>query len=463
MKFYNRNNELQEIKFILNKKDSDLVYISWRRRIWKTKLILKALENQKFLYFFVWEKTKWELLNDFTQIIERNLKIKYLNFSNFKDFFDFLFDYAKKENLILVFDEFQNFFKIDKNVFSDLQYLWDLNKDKMNIKLFCLGSHFTLMKKIFDDYSSPLYWRKTASFHLKSFDLTTQIEILKDYNILDEKNLLYIFSVFYWIPKYLEIFLKKFNPKNNFFDEILDIFFKENSFFLSEWKELFTLEFGKSYEIYSSILTAIAIWKTKKWEIADFTWISNDSLGLYLQKLEKYYELIERNVPITEKKSSKISRYKIKDLFLKFWFSFVYKYDYLIEIQDFEELKKIVKNNIDSFLWFSFEELAKQIIIEENKKWKIPFKIEKIWSFFDKKWQNEIDLVCVNSKEKKVLFVECKLNSKKFSLQKLKEKVQNSGIYYSYKKYYGLVSLDLYEKDIDWKIGLKEFVNEAFI
>jgi hypothetical protein len=37
-------------------------------------------------------------------------------------------------------------------------------------------------------------------------------------------------------------------------------------------------------------------------------------------------------VPITEKKSSKISKYKIKDLFLKFWFSFVYKYDYLIEM-----------------------------------------------------------------------------------------------------------------------------------
>lgn len=458
MRFYNRTNELEEINLILNRKDSDLVYISWRRRIWKTKLILKSLENCKFLYFFVWEKTKWELLNDFTQIIEKNLWVKYLNFLNLKDFFDFLFNYAKKEKLVLVFDEFQNFFNIDKKIFSDLQYLWDLNKDEINIKLFCLWSHFTLMKKIFDDYSSPLYWRKTANFHLKSFDLNTQIKILQDYKILNEKNLLHIFSIFYWIPKYLDIFFKNFNQERNFFDEILDIFFKENSFFLNEWKELFALEFWKSYEIYSSILSAIAVWKTKKSEISHFTWISNDSLWIYIKKLETYYELIERNIPITEKKSSKNSKYKIKDLFLKFWFSFSYKYNYLIEMWDSEELKKIVKNNIDSFLWFSFEELVKQIIIQENKLSQMPFKIEKIWSFFDKKWQNEIDLVCVNSKEKKVLFVECKLNSKKFSLDNLREKVKKSWIYFSYKKFYWSASLDLSNNNIDWKIWLNQYL-----
>jgi hypothetical protein len=125
---------------------------------------------------------------------------------------------------------------------------------------------------------------------------------------------------------------------------------------------------------------------------------------------------------------------------------------------DFEELKKIVKNNIDSFLWFTFEELVKQIIIQENKLSKMPFKIEKIWTFFDKKWQNEIDLVCVNSKQKKVLFIECKLNSKKFSLNTLKEKVKNSWIYYSYKKYYWVASLDTYKDDVDWKMWLKEFL-----
>jgi len=458
MKFYNRNKELSELKKILDRKDSDLIYISGRRRIWKTKLVLKTLENKKFLYFFVWEKTSWELLADFTQILERNLGIKFLKFENFKDFFEFLFDYSKKQDLILVFDEFQNFYKIDKWIFSDLQYFWDLNKDFSNLKLFCLWSHFTLMKEIFDNYSSPLYWRKTASFYLKSFDIETQIEILKDYKKLNAKNLLSIFSIFYWIPKYLEIFFKNFEEKNDFLDEIIKLFTKENSFFLNEAKELFALEFGKSYEIYSSILTAIAVWKTKKSEISEFSWISNDSLWVYLKKLEDYYELIERNVPITDKKSSKNSKYKIKDLFLKFWFSYIYKYDYLVEIWDFEELRKIIKSDINIFFWIAFEELVKEILKAENIKNNLPFKIEKIWSFYDKKWQNEIDLVCINSKEKKVLFMECKLNPSKLNLEKLKQKVQDSGIYYSYKKYYWFASLSWENVLVDYYLNLEEYV-----
>jgi len=458
MKFYNRDKELLQINKILDNKNSGLVYISWRRRVWKTKLILKSLENKKFLYFFVWDKTKWELLKDWTNIIENKLWFKYLKFNWFNNFFDFLFDLSTKQNLIIVFDEFQNFYKIDKNIFSDLQYFWDLNKDKSNLKLFFLWSHFTLMKKIFENYSSPLYGRKTTSFHLKSFDINTQIQILEDYSCLSEQNLLYLYSIFYWIPKYLEIFFTNYNSKKTFFDNILDIIFDENSFFITEWKELFSLEFGKSYEIYSSILTAIANWKTKKNEIADFTWISLDSLWFYLKKLEVYYELIKRHIPITEKKNSKNSKYQINDLFLKFWFKFIYKYDYLLQIWNTKELKKIVKESISSFLWISFEKMIKDIILNENLLWKTPFIFTEIWSFYDKKWQNEIDLICLNKKEKKVLFIECKLNINKINLEKLKDKVQNSWIYYNYKKYYWYASLDWNKDNFDYWVVLKRYL-----
>jgi len=65
MKFYNREKELESIKKILDSDYSEFVYIYWRRRIWKTKLVLEALKNEKFLYFFVWNKTKEELLSNF--------------------------------------------------------------------------------------------------------------------------------------------------------------------------------------------------------------------------------------------------------------------------------------------------------------------------------------------------------------------------------------------------------------
>ena len=406
-------------------------------------------------------KQNKEILNDFNEILQKTLNLDYLKFNNFRDLLNFLFDYSKKQKLIIIFDEFQNFFNIDKWIFSDFQYFWDLNKNTSKIKLFCLWSHFTLMKEIFENNKNPLFWRKTASFYLKSFDIITQINILNDYNILSEKNLVYFFSIFYWIPKYIDIFIKNWwfnlnknihlnqkqniNLNQNFLDILLNNFIKENSFFFFEWKELFALEFWKSYDIYFSILTAISIWKTKKNEISDFTGINDNSLGVYLKKLEVYFELIERNIPITDKKNSKNSKYKVKDLFLKFWFRYIYKYSYLLEINDYEWLKNFIINDIDVFLWINFEELAKKIILIENLNNKLPFRIEKIWSFFDKKWQNEIDIICVNSKEKKVLFLECKINSKNINTKQLdiiKDKVKKSWIYYNYKQYFWFATLE---------------------
>ncbi len=466
MKFYNRDNELKDINKIINSKKSEFVYIYGRRRIWKTRLILESLNNEQKLYFFVWDKTEKELIGEFSEIIKSELWIWYINFDSFRNLIDFLFDYAKNNKLIVIFDEFQNFYKINKWIFSDFQYFWDLDKDNSNIKLFCLGSHFTLMKEIFENNKNPLFGRKTASFYLKNFDINTQVQILNDYKILSSKNLLYFYSIFAWIPKYIEIFLNEYekNSSNkNFLDDILDIYIKENSFYLFEWKELFALEFGKSYDIYFGILSAIASWNTKKSLIADYTGIWIDSIWQYLNKLEKYFELIERIIPITDKTTSKNSRYIIKDWFLKFWFRYIFKYDYLFKIKDFDKLKNFIKTDINNFLWFVFEDLVKDILIEENLFWKLPFRFEKIWKYFDKKWFNEIDIVLLNSKEKKVMFIECKLNNDKIreiEYKKLKEKVKTTGIYKSYKKYYWFASVDDIGINCDYKISIQEFIKK---
>ena len=53
MKFYNRELEIESIKKLLENETSQMVYIHWRRRIWKTSLILESITQNKNLYFFV--------------------------------------------------------------------------------------------------------------------------------------------------------------------------------------------------------------------------------------------------------------------------------------------------------------------------------------------------------------------------------------------------------------------------
>jgi AAA+ ATPase superfamily predicted ATPase len=241
------------------------------------------------------------------------------------------------------------------------------------------------MEKVFSDKSSPLFWRTTAKIFLDEFDINILKEILQDYNFYSEQNLLDIYTLFWGVPKYLEIF-DELQKCWNLLENILKNYYvSKNSLFLNEWKDLLVTEFWKSYSTFFSILEAIANWKNKRSEIANYTKINYDSLWLYLEKLEKTYLYIEKINSIVWWKN-KLNRYKIRDNFLNFWFRFIYKNFNLIEIWKYEELTKYILENIVNFQWFVFEKLMKQIIIKQNIEKKFIINFDYIWNYFDRTW-----------------------------------------------------------------------------
>ena len=450
MKFYNRTEELAILKEIVNRKKSDFCYFIGRRRIGKTSLVRYFFEknNIDYLYFFVWNKSEWNLLKNFSETLYDFLWFE-VNFSSLREFLKFIFEYWKKNPwLNIVFDEFQNFYYINDEIFSDFQEFWDINKDSSSINIFTIGSIFTLMEKVFRDKSSPLFWRITAKIYLDEFEISVLKQILLDYNIYSTKNLLDVYTLFWWVPKYLEIFDELKNKNDNLLENILSNFYiTKNSIFLDEWKDLLIWEFWKSYSTYFSILEAIASWKTKRSEIANYTQINYDSLWIYLEKLEKNYWYIEKFNSIIS--SKKINRYRIKDNFLIFRFRFIYKRNNLIEIWKYDELIKIINKNITNLQWFIFEKLVKKLIIKKARKNEFIINFEQIWNYFDRTWKNEIDLICFSEETKKVVFIETKLNSKKITKEvkeNLEKKANLIPKFNWYKKYFLYYSLDNLEE-----------------
>jgi len=446
MKFYNRKEELSTIDKVINSNNSEFSYFLWRRRIGKTSLINYYFKsnNKDFLYFFVWNKEEGNLLKSFEDTLFNFLWFT-VKFESLRDFLKFLFEYSiKNPNLNVVFDEFQNFKFVNKEIFSDFQEFWDIYKRDSNIKIFSIGSIYTLMEDIFQDKNAPLFWRATSKIFLLEFEVSVLIEILKDYNIYSNENLLDVYTIFWWIPKYLEV-LDDLNDLNE--GLIISIlkhnYICDNSLFLREGQDLLLSEFWKSANVYFSILEAIANWKTKRSEIADYTKMNYDSLWVYLEKLEKVYKYIEKNIPIVKPKNI-LNRYKIKDNFLFFWFRYIYKKSNLIEIGKYNELVEFILNDFSNIKWFTFEKLVKSLIIKRNIKNNFLISFEKIWNYWDKKW-NEIDLVCFNEQTKKVVFIECKLQSKKITnlvKEKLIEKSETIQFFSWYTKYYLYYSLD---------------------
>lgn len=458
MKFYNREKEIKEINEIVerSKTKGQLIVLQGKRRVGKTALILHVFKKQKFLYFFVSKKTEKELLDDFQQEINQKLNLPYaVEFKNLSQLLKFLFDYSKKNHLIAVFDEFQNFKSISPSVFSELQKFWDLNKDQSKIAIFCIGSMFTLIKRIFTSSKEPLYNRANKIIEINPFDLKTQQIILKDLKLLSPRNFLIFYAFFNGMPKYYEL-LEDNNLAGREIKQIIKkLFCEENGYLLKEGKNILIEEFGRSYEKYFSILTAISLGRTTKNEIHNYTGISINSLGALLKTLEDFYEAIERRTPVLEKKSiSKLSLYKIKDNFLSFWFRYIYKKNYLIEIKNWQSLFDYITKDLDNYLGFAFENLIKDYLIEQNNDKNSFFDFEQIGSFWKRQTaggdNKEIDIVAVNKENFTALIGECKLNVNKINQQLVNGLIEKGGLIAklkNYKKIYYIFTIEKLPKE----------------
>jgi len=413
MKFYNREQELQTLQNIekLSFNSSKMTIIVGRRRIGKTTLIKKAYPKK--VYFFVSKKNEHLLCEEFKLIIEQTLNTKILGeFKEFSKLFEYIMILAQNQNFTLIIDEFQEFLYINPSVFSDMQNIWDEYKNTSKLNLILSGSIYSLMKKIFEDKKEPLFGRSDKKITLKPFNVNTLKDILKDnYPNFSNKDLLSFYIFTGGVAKYVEIFV---DNKTFSFKEQLDLIFEENSLFLEEGKNILIEEFGKEYTTYFSILSLIASGKTSRTEIES---ILEKNIGGFLDRLEKDFSLIKKVRPIFAKEGSRKLKYEIIDNFLTFWFRFIYKYKSAIEIENYDFVKEIVRRD---FSVFSGKFLEKYFI----EKLKLSKQYSQIGTYWEKANQNEIDIVAINEFDKKLLFVEIKLNKNKIDLEILKQKSQ---------------------------------------
>lgn len=82
----------------------------------------------------------------------------------------YLFEIGKTRSFNIVIDEFQEFYNIRPDVFSDMQNLWDEYRQETKINLVISGSVYSLMQKIFTDHGEPLFGRADNILCLRSFN-----------------------------------------------------------------------------------------------------------------------------------------------------------------------------------------------------------------------------------------------------------------------------------------------------
>ena len=399
MRFFDRTEEIASLQEIRKQaqENAQFTVVTGRRRIGKTMLVRKAYEDEPLLYFFVARKAEGDLCEDYRLEIENKLGIPIMGRpERFADVFEYLMKLSAVRPITLFIDEFQEFFRVNKSVFSDMQRIWDLYSQDSRINLIVCGSIYSMMTKIFKDKKEPLYNRQSRFMTVRSFRPSVLKEILTEYNpSYTSEDLLALYSFTGGVAKYVQLLVDAGAMTKS---AMLDHIIKADSIFLGEGKAVLIEEFGKDYGVYFSILSAIARGKTSRSEIES---VVGREIGGYLTKLENDYEVIAKNQPLFEKSSTKNVRYTIEDNFFTFWFRFIYKYSYMLEIENYDSLKTIINRDYETFSGLMLERYFRRVLIERKT-------FTRIGGWWDRKGENEIDIVAENELDKKATFYEVK-------------------------------------------------------
>lgn len=140
MKFYDREKEMEVLQanWEQTTERGRLTVLVGRRRIGKTTMLIKSAEERShpLLYLYVSKDNEKVLTGKFQEAAQQALSLQIFGkMETFEQFFEQIMIYGCENHFTLIFDEFQNFLKINPAIPSHIQNIWDRYHEHAKVDL----------------------------------------------------------------------------------------------------------------------------------------------------------------------------------------------------------------------------------------------------------------------------------------------------------------------------------------
>ena len=430
--FIGRERELDALDKLYKSNKFEFAVIYGRRRVGKTELINKFIENKKNIYFMGIESNAKQNLENFSKsIMEYASGIETeSSFLSFQAALEYVFKLAENERIILAIDEYPYVARSSKSLASTLQLLIDKYKDNSKLMLILCGSSMSYMEDHVLAYKAPLYGRRTAQMKLLPFDFEETCRYFKNFS--DEDKAL-IYGVAGGTPQYLV----QMDDKLSVEDNIKNTYLNPISFLYEEPINLLKQEVREP-AIYTAIITAIATGSSRMSEISSKVGEDTNVCTNYIKNLMNL-GIIQKETPYGEKASRK-SVYSIEDNMFRFWHRFVLDNNSIIARGAADLVYKRIEPHLSDYMGKVFEEICKQYLWKQLLSGNCPVEFASLGRWWGndpkEKSQTEIDIMGEQDKNT-ALFAECKWTNEKVDLGILETLVKRSNLFsYKTKHYY---------------------------
>lgn len=433
--FIGRDRELDALDKLYKSDKFEFAVIYGRRRVGKTALINKFIDDKKSIYFMGIESNEKQNLENLSKsIIEFSSGIQAeTSFRTFQTALEYVFKLAENERIILTIDEYPYVARSSKSLASTLQLLIDKYKDRTKLMLILCGSSMSYMEDHVLAYKAPLYGRRTAQMKILPFNFE---ESCRYFNNLSDEDKALIYGIVGGTPQYLLQMSDNLSVEDN----IKNTYLNPMSLLYEEPVNLLKQEVREP-AIYTAIITAIATGHTRMSEISSKVGEDTNVCSNYIKNLMNL-GIIKKETPYGEKASRK-SIYSIEDNMFYFWFRFVLDNNSAIARGAADMVYKRIEPQLSNYMGKVFEEICMQYLWKQLLEEKSPIEFVSLGRWWGnnpiQKSQSEIDIMGEQDCES-ALFAECKWRNEKVDLDILETLVGRSKLFRYTKVHYYLFS-----------------------
>ena len=418
-KFYGRKDQLAELQRMLDRKRWFFARITGRRRIGKTALIQRAMQElgnrQPVFYVQIPDSEPTGVLSAVNDALE-TFGVPADQHPRPNDLLQLarLLESMAEAGFILILDEFQYFNRKGYEQFcSYLQAGVDrLQSQAKQIRggLIVLGSIHTEMVALLEDRTAPLYNRVTDTIDLTHLDISSVLSILKDHTEPSPQRLLFFWNLFEGVPKFYRDCFEQDVLAADRRTLLRRIFFQSSSPLRSEAENGFLRELRGRYDV---VLKFVArnpgrMHHELVQAIRQASGNPDTQVGGYLKVLSERFGLIERKLPVFARPEAKRSRYYVTDNFLRSWLVALANPVSAIAFRPIDELIEEADQRLADAEGASLEKLAGQLYEERSRRGIGDFPVtHRVQGFWDKA-DTESDLVAINETTQTIRFGSCK-------------------------------------------------------
>lgn len=325
--FYGRETELKLLKERLEKKIASLIVIKGRRRIGKSRLAEEFSKSLRTLLFEGLppkddEVTAQSQRNHFVNSMEREIGVKGLKADDWDDLFWHLAESTKKGRVIIILDEINWMGSKDPTFLGKLKTAWDkFFKKNPQLILILSGSMSGWIEKNILS-STGFLGRVSLDLTLEELPLCECNHFWRPYeDQISSFEKFKVLSVTGGVPRYLE----EIDPKVPADEAIHQMCFRREGLLFHEFERIFSDLFSRRAMTYKKIVIRLASGSADLMQICEAIGMEKGGLiSEYLSDLEEtQYIQRYRTWSLRDGKSSKLSLYRLKDNYIRFYLKYI--------------------------------------------------------------------------------------------------------------------------------------------